>query len=105
GIAWVIFTSFLPWFLFSPVVQAGGPLAGCTADCPGNALMIADKPGFAAGFGNTEEYLEILLPIAIVSVLAFRFVTASSPRRRALFPVYFAAVLLSVPFCVFHLAE
>ena len=50
-----VFTSFLPWFLFSPYVSGGAPLAHCDAACPTNALMIADRPSIAAGLGRARR--------------------------------------------------
>ena len=103
--AWVLLISFLPWFLFSPVVSGGAPLAGCNARCPSNALMIANRPSLAEGFGKTEEYLAVLVAAAIVAGLCYRLERASRPRVRALLPVYVPALLLAIPFAVFHAAN
>ena len=102
GTAWTMLAAFLPFFFFSPVVSGAAPLAGCNARCPTNALMIADEPSIAHGFGSTEEYVGVLVAIAIVGGLSYRLVTASRPRRRALLPVYVPALLLTVPFGIFH---
>jgi signal transduction histidine kinase len=100
AIAWTLVVSFLPWFFFSPVVSGGAPLAGCNASCPSNALMIADRPGIAAGFGKTEEYVGALVSAAIVVGLCYRLATASLPRRRTLLPVYVPALFVTIPFSV-----
>jgi len=105
AVAVAILTSFLPWFFFSPAVSGGAPLAGCTTACPENALMIADRPSIADGFGTAEEYYLVLLGAAIAVGLLVLFLRAASPRRRALLPVYSPAVLLAVPLVVFHAAE
>ena len=105
AVAWALLASFLPWFLFSPVVSGGAPLAGCNASCPRNALMVADRPGIANGFGTTEEYLSVVVAAAIVAGLSYRLARASGPRRRALLPVYLPAFLLTVPFALFHAAQ
>src|SRR5262245_9147386 len=102
GVVWIMFTSFLPWLFFSPVVSGGSPLATCNANCPSNALMIADKPTLAEGFGTTEEYLAVALAVAIVVVLCYRLSRASLPRRRALLPVYVPTLLLTIPFGIFY---
>jgi signal transduction histidine kinase len=104
AVAVALLTSFVPWFLFSPVVSGGAPLAGCTAVCPQNALMIADRPSLANGLGTTEEYYSVVVGAAIALGLLYRFVSAATPRRRALAPVYLPAFLLVVPFVLFHAA-
>ena len=102
GVVWLAVASFLPAFFFSPFVSGSAPLAKCNANCPSNALMIADNPTLAKGFGTTEEYLAAALAVAIVAVLCYRLVRASLPRRRALLPVYVPTVLLTIPFGIFH---
>jgi len=104
AVAVATLTSFVPWFFFSPVVSGGAPLAGCTAACPENALMIADRPSIADGFGTAEEYYLVLLGTAIALALLVLFLRAARPRRRALLPVYSPAFLLIVPFVIFHAA-
>jgi len=93
---------FVPWMLFSPVVQGGGPLAGCTEACPSNALMLADEPEIAASFGTDLAWVVIALLTATIVLLAFRLAQASRPRRRTLMPVYAIALLFTVPALVFH---
>jgi signal transduction histidine kinase len=105
GVAGVLVVSFFPWFFFSPVVHGGAPLAGCNARCPSNALMIADNHSVARGFGRAAESLEALLAAAIVVGLCYRLATASRPRSRALVPVYASALLLTIPFGLFHVSR
>src|SRR6185437_7797991 len=100
----VVFTSFLPWFLFSPYVSGGAPLAHCNAACPANALMIADRPSIAAGLGRAEEIMLVAIAAAIIGAIVYRLDTATRPRRRALLPVYVPALFLTVPFGIFHAA-
>jgi signal transduction histidine kinase len=104
AIAVALLTSFVPWFLFSPVVSGGAPLAGCNAACPENALMIADRPSIASGLGATEEYYSVFVGSAIALGLLALFLRAAKPRRRGLLPVYVPAFLLIVPFVLFHAA-
>jgi signal transduction histidine kinase len=101
----VVFTSFLPWFLFSPYVSGSAPLAHCNAACPTNALMIADRPSIAAGLGRAEEVMLVAIAAAIIGAIVYRLDTATRPRRRALLPVYVPALLLTVPFGIFHAAK
>jgi len=102
--ALVILSSFLPWFFFSPYVTGAAPLAKCNAACPTNGLMIADRPSIAVGLGKTEHVSAALLAVGIVAVIVYRLATATRPRRRALIPVYVPALLLTVPFGLFHAA-
>src|SRR5262245_21578586 len=105
GATWVIATSFLPSFFFSPVVSGAAPLAKCDASCPSNPLMIADRPDLADGFDTTEEYLTALFAAAVVACLGYRLARASGPRRRASLPVYVPTLLVTIPFFVFHAAN
>jgi signal transduction histidine kinase len=66
--------------------------------------MIADRPSIAAGLGRTEEILLAGLGVAIVAAIIYRLDTATRPRRRALLPVYVPALLLTIPFGLFHAA-
>ena len=94
----------LPWLLFSPVVSGSAPLAGCKANCPENALMIADRPEIATGFWKVISVLSALWAAAVVAGLLYRLASASMTRRRALLPVYVFALLLTIPFCIFWAA-
>ena len=85
-----------------PSCGGGGPLAGCTEACPGNALMLADEPEIAAGFGTDLAWVVIALLTATIVLLAFRLAQASRPRRRTLLPVYAIALLFTVPALAFH---
>ena len=104
AVAVALLTSFVPWFFFSPVVSGGAPLAGCTADCPQNALMIADRPSIAYGLGTTEQYYSVFVGGAIALGLLYRLLGAAKPRRRALLPVYLPALLLIGPYVLFRAA-
>jgi signal transduction histidine kinase len=101
---WTLYflVGFVPWFFFSPVVFGGAPLAGCTASCPENGLMIADRPTLAAGFGTDLAWVVIALTSATIAYLVVRLARASRPRRRTLLPVYIPAVMLTIPLLAFH---
>ena len=66
-------TGFVPYLFFSPVAS-GAPLAGCTADCPTNALMIADRPAIAASYGSDGSYAVIAIMSATLVCLVYRLV-------------------------------
>lgn len=95
-------TGFVPYLFFSPVVSGGAPLGGCGAECPENALMIADRPSIAASYGSDGSYAVIVIMAATLACLLYRLMTATRPRRRTLVPVYLPAVTLTVPILVFH---
>lgn len=105
AIAAVLLAAFLPWFFFSPVVAGGAPLAACNAACPENVLMIANRPTFAAGAGDVEEYCAVAISIAILITLFYRFGAASTLRKRALVMVYLPALALTVAFGTFRAAN
>ena len=48
--------AFVPWFFFSKHVSGATPLARCTAACPENPFMIADRPGAAALFSDIVSF-------------------------------------------------
>jgi signal transduction histidine kinase len=102
--AWVLYflVAVVPWLLFTPVISGGAPLAGCTAACPTNALLIADRPSIAAPFGADLSWGTIAVSSATLACLLYRLATATRPRRRALLPVYVPAVMLTVPALIFH---
>ena len=86
-----VLIGFVPWFFLSPDIAGATPLARCTAACPTNALLIADRPDVAGNFATLEELLRVLFAIAFVALLVTRLVVATPPRRRILAPVYVIA--------------
>jgi signal transduction histidine kinase len=90
GVA-AVAVGFVPWFFLSPTIAGATPLARCTADCPTNALMIANRPDVASNFGTVEEIFRVLFAVAFVALLVGRLVQATPPRRRILAPVYVVA--------------
>ena len=83
-----IVVGFVPWFFLSPTISGATFLARCTAECPPNALMIADRPDVAGHFATVEEVFRVVFAIAMVALLVSRLVLATRPRRRILAPVY-----------------
>jgi signal transduction histidine kinase len=67
--------------------------------------MIANRPSLANGFGKTEDYLEVAIGAVIVIALIYRLLGASTPSRRTLLPAYVPALLMAIPFVVFHAAS
>ena len=83
-----IVVGFVPWYFLSPTISGATFLARCTAECPPNALMIADRPDVATHFATVEEVFRVVFAIAMVALLVSRLVLATQPRRRILAPVY-----------------
>jgi signal transduction histidine kinase len=100
GVATVV-VGFVPWFFLSPTIAGATPLARCTAQCPTNALMVANRPEVASHFGTVEAIFRVLFALAFVALLTARLVSATSPRRRVLAPVYVVACAWITAFGVF----
>jgi signal transduction histidine kinase len=96
-----VFVGFVPWFFLSPSTAGGTPLARCTAECPTNALMIANRPDVASHFATVEEIFRVLFALAFVALLVGRLAQATPPRRRILAPVYVVASAWITVFGVF----
>ena len=77
--------SYVPSLLFSPIVSGNFPQASCTAACPANGFMIADRPTIADGFLNSEIsiYVRLAVRSATCIYLIYRLATATKPRKRA----------------------
>jgi hypothetical protein len=103
-VACIFIFSFLPYVFFTPVLEGGAPLATCSPACPSNALMISNDPALANSVGPGDAYPWLPAIVAILCWLCYRLVAASRPRRRALLPVYTPALLLTLPFGLFHVA-
>ena len=96
--------SYALGLLFSPVVYGSHALAGCNAACPANGFMIADRPTIADGFltGDISAYYLFAVWSASLVYLIYRLATATRPRRRALLPVYVAALIAIAPVVVWQ---
>ena len=99
--------SYVPTLLFSPVVNGNLPLAGCTAECPANGFMIADRPTLADGLFSSDisTYFLLATRSAIFVYLIYRLATATRPRRRALLPVYVPVLMFLTPALVLYVAR
>ena len=99
-----VLESYPLWLLFSPVVYGSHALAGCNAACPANGFMIADRPTIADGFlrGDISAYYLFAVWSASLVYLIYRLATATRPRRRALLPVYVAALIAIAPVVVWQ---
>ena len=102
GFALYFLIAFVPYLLFSPVLNGGAPLAGCNESCPANAFMIADRPEVAAWSGTDLAWAVIALLSGTIAILVARLAKASRPRRRTLLPVYVPALVLTVVLLAFH---
>ena len=97
AIALVTVWGTIPFLLFAPVVWGGIHLGACTAACPDNAMMIADRPALASlSTGSSSHAAAAALAAGIAGILLFRLAIASPPRRRMLAPIYAPALLLAL---------
>ena len=79
-----ILVGFVPWYFLSPTISGATFLARCTAECPPNALMIADRPDVAGHFATVEEVFRVVFAIAVVVLLVSRLVLATpAPHPRS----------------------
>ena len=97
-------TAFVPWFFLSEHVAGATPLARCTAGCPTNALMIANRPDVAGHFGTIEQILAVTFAAAAVVLLLVRFAIASPVRRRGLAPVAVVGIVWLGAFGAYQVA-
>jgi signal transduction histidine kinase len=69
------------------VVPHAGPgfsISGCRASCPANGLAIWQPPSWLPQALDVQGAMLVALPIATAGVLVWRFLTGTSPRRRAM---------------------
>jgi signal transduction histidine kinase len=96
--------AFVPWFFFSKHVSGATPLARCTAACPENPFMIAERPGAAASFSDIVSFGRTFFAVLCLFLLGIRLYVASAPRRRVLFPLYAIAATWAVAFGAYGVA-
>lgn len=101
----MVVLAFVPKILLSVEIAGSTPLAHCTAACPPNQLLLASEPGLADLFGQIERWgARIGVTVAVVALLASRFLRASRPRRRTLLPVYLGLGLWLGAFTIYNFA-
>ena len=99
--------SYVPSLLFSPVVNGNFPQSGCSAACPANGFMIADRPTIADGLFSQDitTYYLFAVRSAILVFLVYRLAKATWPRRRALLPVYVPVLVTIALLLLFYAAR
>ena len=70
--------AFVPWFFFSKQVSGATPLARCTAACPENPFLIADRPGAATHSGHRVARPDVFAVLCLL-LLGIRLFVASAP--------------------------
>jgi signal transduction histidine kinase len=95
---------FVPSFFFSLHVAGTTPLAACSAGCPENALMVANRPEVAEGLSTAVDVGRPLFAVSCLLLLGMRFLTSTGPRRRVLAPVYAVALAWLAAFGAYGVA-
>ena len=72
--------AFVPWFFLSEHVAGATPLARCTAACPTNALMIANRPDVAGHFGRSRRSSPCTFAVGAVALLLVRASRSQAQR-------------------------
>jgi len=99
-----IAVAFVPWFFFSANVAGATPLARCTAACPDNFFLIADRPSLAMHFADVEALGRMIFSVGCVALLSLRLLFATSPRRRVQQPIYVVAAFWAAAFGAYGVA-
>ena len=90
--------------LFSPVVPAGGAIAGCAPDCPENLLQIGSDSTLLEVTGKTGLAMTVAIVAGVIVLYVARLRAATRPRRRALMAVAVTSLLFLPVIAAFHLA-
>ncbi|MGZ4330152.1 MAG: sensor histidine kinase [Solirubrobacteraceae bacterium] len=86
-IALVVIAVILPTPFLAVAVPHIGPsfsISGCRGDCPANGLAIWSSPSWLPQLLDVQGVLLVAIPLATAGVLVSRFVSGTTPRRRAL---------------------
>jgi len=76
---------YLVWVFVLPVFNPGNSIAGCRAYCPANPLaVVSSMPSWYPTSGDISRGTVIVTSLAIIGLYAWRWVTGTPPRRRAL---------------------
>lgn len=70
--------------LTSPQYTPGFSISGCRAVCPANGLAIWSPPSWTPQLADFAQVATIAVALATASLLVWRFVTGTPPRRRSL---------------------
>jgi signal transduction histidine kinase len=70
--------------LVSPAISGEGSISGCRDGCPENALLVTPRPSWIDPLIDFQRVAIIAIAIATAGLLIWRFVSGSTPRRRAL---------------------
>jgi signal transduction histidine kinase len=70
--------------LLSPQISPGAAIASCGGACPANALLVSPHPGAADWFARAGGISIVVVDLATLVLIGWRFATGTPPRRRAL---------------------
>ena len=69
--------------LLAPVIAPEGPISGCAAACPSNALLVSAQPAIARHLYDIASWAIVALALCTAALLLWRLATGTPPRRRA----------------------
>ena len=99
-----LLVAFPVLFLFSPVIIAGGVLAGCAPGCPENLLQVGSDPTLVEVAVKAGLAMTVAIVAGVMVVYVRRLRTATRPRRRALVAVTVTSMLFLPVVAASHLA-
>ena len=68
----------------APQLAGEGSISDCRVACPANGLRLVSDPALAVHLLRGVRVTIVVLALATIALIAWRLVTGSSPRRRAL---------------------
>src|SRR3954453_6613849 len=80
----IVLVSSIAIQLLLPQLGAGGSISSCRSLCPRNELSLTSDPDLAADLFKGFSCAVLALALATGALVVRRFVTGTSPRRRAL---------------------
>ena len=70
--------------LVAPQITGAAAISSCSGPCPANAFLISSDPALARHLLDASRVTLAALDLAIMALIAWRFLAGSPPRRRAL---------------------
>jgi signal transduction histidine kinase len=59
-------------------------ISGCRVACPRNGAAVFSQPSWLPQLSDFRNYMSVAVPVSMIGLYAWRWITARPPRRRAL---------------------